>query len=101
MARVGRAIEKDETKGFIKVFADPSTRRILGAAILGTDGDEAIHGILDAMNADVPWPAAICRRQRRVTSGRRGICRRRWPAASGRGRYDAAIDYLGSASRQR
>ena len=56
MARVGRAIEKDETKGFIKVVADPSTRRILGAAILGTDGDEAIHGILDAMNADVPWP---------------------------------------------
>ena len=42
MARVGRAIEKDETKGFIKVVADPSTRRILGAAILGTDGDEVV-----------------------------------------------------------
>jgi pyruvate/2-oxoglutarate dehydrogenase complex dihydrolipoamide dehydrogenase (E3) component len=56
MTRVGRAIEKDETKGFIKIVADPATRRILGAAILGTDGDEAIHGILDAINADVPWP---------------------------------------------
>ena len=52
MTRVGRAIEKGETKGFIKIVADAETQRILGAAILGVGGDEAIHGILDMMNAD-------------------------------------------------
>ncbi|EIM29342.1 FAD-containing oxidoreductase [Microvirga lotononidis] len=51
MTRVGRAIEKGETMGFMKIVADAETRRILGAAILGTGGDEAIHGILDMMNA--------------------------------------------------
>lgn len=55
MSRVGRAIEKDETQGFMKVVVDAETRRILGAAILGTSGDEAIHGILNIMNADVPY----------------------------------------------
>ena len=52
--RVGRAIEKGETQGFMKVVVDAETRKILGAAILGTGGDEAIHGILDIMNAGVP-----------------------------------------------
>jgi pyruvate/2-oxoglutarate dehydrogenase complex dihydrolipoamide dehydrogenase (E3) component len=47
-------VEKGETQGFMKVVADADTRRILGAAILGTSGDEAIHGILDMMNADQP-----------------------------------------------
>ena len=55
MTRVGRAVEKDETKGFMKVVVDAETRKILGAAILGTGGDEAIHGILDMMNAGVPY----------------------------------------------
>jgi pyruvate/2-oxoglutarate dehydrogenase complex dihydrolipoamide dehydrogenase (E3) component len=50
MSRVGRAIEKGETKGFMKIVADADSHEILGAAILGTGGDEAIHGILDAMN---------------------------------------------------
>ena len=54
MTRVGRAVEKAETLGFMKLIADAQTRRILGAAILGTGGDEAIHGILDMMNADRP-----------------------------------------------
>ncbi len=57
MTRVGRAIEKGETKGFMKIVADAETQRILGAAILGTGGDEAIHGILDMMNADQPVSA--------------------------------------------
>ncbi|MBP0495072.1 FAD-containing oxidoreductase [Roseomonas indoligenes] len=57
MTRVGRAVEKAETQGFMKVLADADTRRILGAAILGTGGDEAIHGILDMMNADQPLDA--------------------------------------------
>lgn len=55
MTRVGRAIEKDETRGFMKIVADADTKKILGAAILGTNGDEAIHGILDMMNADVDY----------------------------------------------
>ncbi|WP_420138423.1 FAD-containing oxidoreductase [Sphingomonas sp.] len=54
MTRVGRAVEKAESLGFMKLVADAETRRILGAAILGTTGDEAIHGILDMMNADQP-----------------------------------------------
>jgi pyruvate/2-oxoglutarate dehydrogenase complex dihydrolipoamide dehydrogenase (E3) component len=55
MNRVGRAIEKGETQGFMKVVVDAETRKILGAAILGTGGDEAIHGIIDIMNAGVPY----------------------------------------------
>jgi pyruvate/2-oxoglutarate dehydrogenase complex dihydrolipoamide dehydrogenase (E3) component len=50
MSRVGRAIEKGETAGLMKIMADAQTSQILGAAILGTGGDEAVHGILDAMN---------------------------------------------------
>jgi pyruvate/2-oxoglutarate dehydrogenase complex dihydrolipoamide dehydrogenase (E3) component len=53
MTRVGRAVEKDETAGFMTMVADAETRKILGAAILGTGGDEAIHGVLDLMNAGV------------------------------------------------
>jgi pyruvate/2-oxoglutarate dehydrogenase complex dihydrolipoamide dehydrogenase (E3) component len=56
MSRVGRAIEKDETLGFMKIVVDADTREILGAAILGTSGDEAIHGVLDMMNARTPYP---------------------------------------------
>jgi pyruvate/2-oxoglutarate dehydrogenase complex dihydrolipoamide dehydrogenase (E3) component len=56
MTQVGRAIEKDETKGFIKIVADADTKRILGAAILGTGGDEAIHGILDTIYAGTDYP---------------------------------------------
>ncbi len=57
MTRVGRAVEKGETQGFMMAIADAETRQILGAAILGTGGDEAIHGILDAMNARIPYTA--------------------------------------------
>jgi pyruvate/2-oxoglutarate dehydrogenase complex dihydrolipoamide dehydrogenase (E3) component len=55
MSRVSRAVEKGETQGLMKVVVDAETRKILGAAILGTGGDEAIHGILDIMNAGVPY----------------------------------------------
>ena len=55
MTRVGRAVEKGETKGFMKVVVDADSRKILGAAILGTGGDEAIHGVLDIMNAGVTY----------------------------------------------
>jgi pyruvate/2-oxoglutarate dehydrogenase complex dihydrolipoamide dehydrogenase (E3) component len=55
MTRVGRAIEKGETLGFMMAVTDAETQQILEAAILGTGGDEAIHGILDAMNARTPY----------------------------------------------
>ena len=54
MTKVSRAVEKGETRGFIKVLADADTREILGAAILGTGGDEAIHAVLDLMYAGAP-----------------------------------------------
>jgi pyruvate/2-oxoglutarate dehydrogenase complex dihydrolipoamide dehydrogenase (E3) component len=56
MTRVGRAIEKGETKGFMKVVADAETKQILGAAILGVGGDEAIHGVLNMMSAGATYP---------------------------------------------
>ncbi|MBB3137462.1 pyruvate/2-oxoglutarate dehydrogenase complex dihydrolipoamide dehydrogenase (E3) component [Rhizobium pisi] len=56
MSRVGRANERGETKGFMKVIADTETKEILGAAILGIEGDEVIHGIIDAMNAGTTYP---------------------------------------------
>jgi pyruvate/2-oxoglutarate dehydrogenase complex dihydrolipoamide dehydrogenase (E3) component len=55
MARVGRAVEKGEAKGFMKILGDAETKRILGAAILGTGGDEVIHSILDVMYAQAPY----------------------------------------------
>jgi pyruvate/2-oxoglutarate dehydrogenase complex dihydrolipoamide dehydrogenase (E3) component len=55
MTKVGRAIEKGETQGFMKAIIDADSKRILGASILGVGGDEAIHGIIDIMNADVPY----------------------------------------------
>jgi len=55
MTRVGRAVEKDETKGLMKAIVDQETRKILGVAILGTGGDEAIHGVIDIMNAGVTY----------------------------------------------
>jgi pyruvate/2-oxoglutarate dehydrogenase complex dihydrolipoamide dehydrogenase (E3) component len=53
--RVGRAVEKGETQGFMKVLVDGDTGEILGAAILGNGGDEAIHCILDLMYARAPY----------------------------------------------
>jgi pyruvate/2-oxoglutarate dehydrogenase complex dihydrolipoamide dehydrogenase (E3) component len=55
MTRVGRAVEKGETQGFMKVAIDAESKQILGAAILGTGGDEAIHAILDVMYAKAPY----------------------------------------------
>jgi len=48
-------VEKGETQGFMKVVVDAETKQILGAAILGTGGDEAIHSILDVMYAKAPY----------------------------------------------
>ena len=55
MTRVGRAVEKGETHGFMKITVDAESRKILGAAILGTSGDEAIHAVIDVMTAGAPY----------------------------------------------
>jgi len=57
MTRVGRAVEKGETQGFMKVVVDADTEEILGAAILGVGGDEVIQDILDVMTAKLPYTA--------------------------------------------
>ena len=55
MTSVGRAKEKSETQGFMKVIVDAGTKQILGATILGVGGDEVIHSILDVMYAKAPY----------------------------------------------
>jgi len=55
MTKVGRAVEKGESQGFMKIVVDAQSKKILGAAILGTGGDEAIHSILDVMYAKAPY----------------------------------------------
>lgn len=56
MTRVGRAVEKGETKGLMKIVVDTRTQEILGAAILGVGGDEVVHAVLDVMQAKAPYP---------------------------------------------
>jgi len=55
MTSVGRAVEKGETQGFMKIAVDADSKEILGAAILGVGGDEAVHCILDTMYANAPY----------------------------------------------
>ena len=55
MQRVGRAREAGETQGFMKVLVDADSQRLLGAAILGMNGDEVVHALLDTMAADRPY----------------------------------------------
>jgi pyruvate/2-oxoglutarate dehydrogenase complex dihydrolipoamide dehydrogenase (E3) component len=55
MKRIGRAKEKGETQGFMKVLVDAESKQILGASILGTEGDEVVHSILDVMYTGQPY----------------------------------------------
>jgi pyruvate/2-oxoglutarate dehydrogenase complex dihydrolipoamide dehydrogenase (E3) component len=55
MTRVARAIEKGETKGFLKIHVEAGTQRILGAALLGVGADEAVHSLIDAVYARTPY----------------------------------------------
>ena len=55
MARVGRAVERGETQGFMKVLIDAETKAILGASLLGIECDEVIHSMLDVMYAKAPY----------------------------------------------
>jgi pyruvate/2-oxoglutarate dehydrogenase complex dihydrolipoamide dehydrogenase (E3) component len=59
MTQVSRAVEKGDTNGFMKVIVDAESERILGAAILGIGGDEAVHGILDVMSANVAYTTLL------------------------------------------
>jgi len=54
MTRVGRAVEKGETQGFMKILVDADTKEILGCSVLGPGGDEAVHCVLDLMYARAP-----------------------------------------------
>ena len=55
MTRVGRAKERGETLGFIKVLVDAQSGQILGAALLCIEGDEIVHALLDVMAAGAPY----------------------------------------------
>jgi pyruvate/2-oxoglutarate dehydrogenase complex dihydrolipoamide dehydrogenase (E3) component len=55
MTWVARAIERDETSGLMKLVVDASTDRILGAAILATEGGELIQMLGTLMLADLPY----------------------------------------------
>jgi pyruvate/2-oxoglutarate dehydrogenase complex dihydrolipoamide dehydrogenase (E3) component len=55
MTRVGRAREAGETQGFMKVLVDADSKELLGAAILGLNGDEIVHSLLDVMYAKKPY----------------------------------------------
>ncbi|MFT5057801.1 MAG: pyruvate/2-oxoglutarate dehydrogenase complex dihydrolipoamide dehydrogenase (E3) component [Planctomycetota bacterium] len=55
MSRVGRARERSETDGFIKILVDADTEEILGAAVLGINGDEVVQSLLVAMYAKAPY----------------------------------------------
>ena len=55
MTKVGRAVEKGESLGFMKIVVDADSEAILGAAILGVGGDEVVHVLLDVMYAKAPY----------------------------------------------
>jgi len=55
MTRVGRARERGEMDGFMKVLVDAESKRLLGVALLGIEGDEVVHSLLDIMYAGAPY----------------------------------------------
>lgn len=57
MSSVGRARERGETQGFMKVVVDAESKKILGAAMLGINGDEVVHAFLDVMSIGAPYTA--------------------------------------------
>ena len=57
MSSVGRARQRGETSGFMKVVVDADTKKILGATILGIGGDEVVHVLLGVMNSGAPYTA--------------------------------------------
>jgi pyruvate/2-oxoglutarate dehydrogenase complex dihydrolipoamide dehydrogenase (E3) component len=55
MDKVGRAVEKGETRGFMKILVDRETGLILGASLLGIGADEVVHTLIDLMYAKAPY----------------------------------------------
>lgn len=55
MSEVARAVEKGETRGFLKIHVEEGSQRILGAALLGTGTDESVHSLLDAVYSRMPY----------------------------------------------
>jgi pyruvate/2-oxoglutarate dehydrogenase complex dihydrolipoamide dehydrogenase (E3) component len=55
MTRVARAVEKGETRGFLKIYVEQGSQRILGAALLGTGADESVHALLEAVYSGMPY----------------------------------------------
>ena len=55
MSKVARARERGETQGLMKVLVDAQTKHILGAAILGINGDEVVQSLLQLMAAGTPY----------------------------------------------
>jgi pyruvate/2-oxoglutarate dehydrogenase complex dihydrolipoamide dehydrogenase (E3) component len=57
MTSIGRARERGETRGFMKVVVEAESKKILGAAILGLNGDEVVHAFIDIMSVGAPYTA--------------------------------------------
>ena len=57
MTQVARAIETDETRGFMKAIVDAETKQILGAAVLGVEGGEIMSVLEVAMLGKLPYTA--------------------------------------------
>lgn len=55
MRRVGRAVEKGEEFGFLRVLVDAESSLVVGATLFGVDADEAIHALTTLMYAKVPY----------------------------------------------
>jgi len=55
MEHVARAIEVGDTRGFMKAVVDPVTKKILGAAVLGTEGGEVMSVLQMAMEGDITY----------------------------------------------
>jgi pyruvate/2-oxoglutarate dehydrogenase complex dihydrolipoamide dehydrogenase (E3) component len=55
MTSVARALEVDETRGFMKAIVDAETKQILGAAILGIEGGEVMAALEIAMMGKLPY----------------------------------------------
>ena len=54
---VARALESDESRGFMKAIVDSASGRILGCAVLGMEGGELMSMIQIAMMGDLPYTA--------------------------------------------
>ena len=57
MSWVARALEMDESRGFMKAIVDAETDHILGAAVLGIEGGEVMSAIQVAMMGRLPYTA--------------------------------------------